>query len=386
MRLLRDFFRPVLLVTCLAFGAANAVGCGGDSNQESATDASLVDGSSLDASLLDASSVDGSPVTPPAPEGPLDSASVFFSGHSLINLETPNFFRQIGQRQGLASNYQLQMGLGSAIRFRLSCPMNGQEADGTDISYNLATELAQVGTYDTLILTENHNIMGMIAFEASTAMALRFVDLFRAGSANGRVFLFETWIGVGTAPSSATNTQLQTWLDRVAREKVAWQCLASKVNEHRELASPMRLVPASQALAAVVADVRAGNAPGITSLDQIFADDVHLEHLGNYLMALLHYGVSYQRSPIGVASTSLAPLFDTAFDVPPATANYLQTLAARYVNQTFDDAADSQRTTAACLTALADVCSQSPDATDWLCNTAIPAAFNAIDEPVPGCS
>lgn len=384
-----------LLLPCLALGIAGAIGCGdsdGNGADASLPDASLPDASAPDASAPDASAPDGSlpdaslpDASPPAPDGPLDTASVFFSGHSLINLETPNFFQQLGEGEGLTSNYQLQMGLGSAIRFRLACPRNGQEADGSDISYDLSAELARPDAYDTLILTENHNIISMIAYEASTAMALRFVDQFRVGSPNGRLFLFESWIGVGTAPATASAPQLQAWQDRVAREQVAWQCVASKVNETRALASPMRLVPSGQALAALVADVRAGTAPGITSLDQVFADDVHLEHLGNYLMALLHYGVSYQRSPLGVTRTEIRPLFDAAFDVPPATATYLQTLAAIYVNRTFDEAADSQRSTADCLTALASVCVQTPDSNDFQCNTAIPTAFNAVDDAVPGC-
>jgi hypothetical protein len=66
-----------------------------------------------------------------------NSASVFFSGHSLINVNTPTLFAQFAQNRGHGVNYQLQMGLGSTIRTRLQCPWNGQQADARNIQYRL---------------------------------------------------------------------------------------------------------------------------------------------------------------------------------------------------------------------------------------------------------
>jgi hypothetical protein len=46
--------------------------------------------------------------------------------------------------------------------------------------------------------------------------------------------------------------------------------------------------------------------PGLTSRDDLFArlesgvDTIHLSDAGNYIIALTHYAVLYQRSPVGL--------------------------------------------------------------------------------------
>ena len=144
------------------------------------------------------------PDPPPAPSSatpapavePLDAASVFFSGHSLINLNSPAFFAQLARRGGRTVSYQLQMGLGSPMSMRLACQHSGQQADGRDIAYDVLDELRRPDAYDTLILTERSDILGTILGERSTSMARRFRDAFRAGNPRGRPFLFESWSAI----------------------------------------------------------------------------------------------------------------------------------------------------------------------------------------------
>jgi hypothetical protein len=283
---------------------------------------------------------------PPLP----GSRAVFFSGHSLININTPAFFEQLSARDGRAVRYQLQMGVGSPMSVRLACPRSGQQADGSPITYDVLSELRRPGAYDTLVLTERHDIVTTIMYEASTSMARRYRDAFREGNPSGRAFLFESWFTIDRGDPSAFRT-------RQERELVAWQCVASKVNETRGDFAPMLVVPAGQAVSELAGDVLAGRAPGLTTLDDVFLDDVHLTNEGNYLVALLHYGVVHQRSPVGLPHDGLSPLAGDPPSLSAETAAYLQGLAARWVDRTFADAALSQRSDAECAAALVPVCS-----------------------------
>ncbi|GAB4203134.1 MAG: hypothetical protein OHK0013_17030 [Sandaracinaceae bacterium] len=306
---------------------------------------------------------------PPLP----GTRSVFFSGHSLININTPSYFAQLSERDGRASRYQLQMGVGSPMSVRLACPRSGQQADGNGIAYDLMTELRRPGAYDTLILTERHDIVTTILYESTTSMARRYRDAFREGSPAGRAFLFESWFTIDRRNPSAFRA-------RQERELVAWQCVASKVNETRGDFAPMLVVPAGQAVSELVGDVLAGRAPGMTSLSSVFLDDVHLTPEANYLIALIHFGVVHQRSPEGLPHTGLEALSGPPLRLSAETAAYLQSLAARIVERTFSEAALSQRSDAECASLLIPPCTALMSA--GLCSDIV-RAFRDDTAPVP---
>jgi hypothetical protein len=202
-------------------------------------------------------------------------------------------FAQMAQARGHTVSYQLQMGLGSSIRVRLQCPWNGQQRDACNIQYRVQDELVRSGVYDTLVLAENHNILGSIANSHSTSMARVMYDLFTAGNPDGEAWLYENWL-------ERDNPDMDALLARIARERAAWDCVASRVNSTRGSRKPMKVLPASTALAALIQAIRAGSVPGITET-QLFADNVHLTNEGNYFISLLDYAVIFRRSPVGLA-------------------------------------------------------------------------------------
>lgn len=301
--------------------------------------------------------------------------AVFFSGHSLININSPTMFAQLSERDGRAVRYQLQMGIGSPMSIRLACPRSGQQADGNDIAFDVLTELRRPGAYDTLILTERHDIVTTILYEASTSMARRFRDAIREGNPSARTFLFESWFNIDHA-------QPEAFRARQARELVAWQCIASKVNESRGEFAPMLVVPAGQAISEFVGDVVAGRAPGMRRLSDVFVDNVHLTDNANYLIALIHYGVVHQRSPVGLPHDGLRVLSGSPPRLAPETAAYLQALAARTVERTFAEAALSQRSDAECARLIVEPCSALLGAGSYDCRQIVDAWRN-VSAPVP---
>ena len=311
--------------------------------------------------------------------GPLlpTSASVFFSGHSLINLNTPTFFAQLAQSSGLSVNYQLQMGLGSNIRFRLQCPYNGQQADGENISYRLHDELVRPGVYDHLILAENHNILESITYSATTSMARNVYDLFTTGNPNGQAWLYENWL-------YRDDPDLAAFLIRIQRERTAWDCVASKVNTLRGSRKPMKVLPASTALAALIRAIQESTVPGITDPTTLFHDNVHLTNLGNYFIALLDYAVVYQRSPVGLPR-QLIPMYDPYPSISAETAARLQEIAWQQAQIALNDSTSHLKSDAVCSAELQSVCTQVLG-NIWACNPSNPerlvVQWSNLNEPV----
>jgi hypothetical protein len=57
------------------------------------------------------------------------------------------------------------------------------------------------------------------------------------------------------------------------------------------------MIPGHQLMMRLYDDIAAGKAPGLTSIGDVFLDDIHLNGLGQYAITCLVYAVIYQRDP-----------------------------------------------------------------------------------------
>lgn len=311
---------------------------------------------------------------------PREDAQVFFSGHSLINLNTPRLFEQFAGAAGLDVGYQSHIGNGSTMGIRLECTGGGQQADGSPVSFLTEDELRRASHYDTLVVTERHDIIMSIAGERATSMAKIFYDRFLEGNASGRPFLYESWFNIDTGSP-------QGFRDRVARERVAWDCLAARVNAARSNGQPeMRVLPAATALNALVGEVLAGNVPGMDSLTDVFDDNVHLTPEGNYFIGLFLYAVLLERSPIGLPHEALTVISGASPVLTAETATRLQEIAQTQASLAIAEDSAHLRSQSECLGLLTTVCGQTPGASAWLCDTALPQGYGSVSDPVPEIS
>ena len=99
--------------------------------------------------------------------------------------------------------------------------------------------------------------------------------------------------------------------------------------------SRIQLIPAGQALAALVRTIEAeGGVGNVTDRRDLFSDQIHLNDLGNYFIALVHYAVLYGSSPEGLPH-ELKRADGTAADAPaPETARLMQQIAWQVARST----------------------------------------------------
>jgi hypothetical protein len=252
----------------------------------------------------------------PAPEGPL---SVFHLGHSLVNRDMPAMLAQLAPP---AHNYQSQLGWGTTLKAHWGdAEINGFAEENAHSQFRPAREALASGEYDAVILTEMVEIRDALRYFDGA----RYFSLLAAEAAAARpdvrLYLYETWHRLDDEDG---------WLDRIDRDLDRYWL--SQLTHPALAALPatakLHLIPAGQVLAAFVRDVEArgglADVPDRTGLfgkaEDGSVDPIHLNDLGNYLVALVHYAALYQRSPAGLpfaltradGSPAVAPLPETA--------------------------------------------------------------------------
>lgn len=236
------------------------------------------------------------------------------------------------------------MGVGSPIRLRT----RGTNPNGTTFpgystgknrvgeNMNVVNELRQPQTiegqrYDTLVLTERHDVVSTLMWEHTVAYSRHFHELLIQGNPQASTYIYHAWLSLPdkNAPSS--------WVTYERKAAPAWQCVATRINQSLQLEGRndrVTYLPAGLALASLVEQATQGTGvAGITgatvreTVDRIFKDDVHLTPLGSYYMALVSYASVYRRSPVG----SWAPASLTA-----TQARSLQAVAWQAVSNHFN--------------------------------------------------
>ncbi|MFN3936373.1 MAG: hypothetical protein ACK4KW_02245 [Gemmobacter sp.] len=233
------------------------------------------------------------PLTPP--QGPL---RVFHLGHSLVARDMPAMLEQLAPS---GHRHESQLGWGTPLRahWEPRVEIAGFDTENAHPRFRPAREALASGDYDAVVLTEMVEIRDAIRWHASPAYLARWTRAAREGRADVRVYLYETWHRLDDP---------EGWLTRIDADLPRyWQgeLLARALAEVS--GPPVWLIPAGQALAAVVRAAEAGGVPGLTDRRQLFAldgagavDTIHLNDLGNYLVALVHLAVLYHRSPEGL--------------------------------------------------------------------------------------
>ncbi|MCU0902860.1 MAG: hypothetical protein MUE83_03175 [Tabrizicola sp.] len=244
------------------------------------------------------------------PAGPL---TVFHLGHSLVNRDMPAMLAQIAPP---GHTYDSQLGWGTTLQAHWGdAPINGFDSENAHPRFRPAQEAVRSGDYDAIVLTEMVEIRDSIRYFDSPQYLARWATEALKARPDVRLYLYETWHQLDDP---------EGWLERIDRDherywlsRVLGPALA-RLPEGQQIF----LIPAGPVMAAFVRAIEArGGVGNLRDRTDLFAraddgtlDVIHLNDLGNYLVALVHFAVLYQRSPVGL------PHVLTRADGSPATA------------------------------------------------------------------
>ena len=161
-----------------------------------------------------------------------------------------------------------------------------------------------IANYDLLVLTERVPVRATLGWHNADKIALTWFEHAGKAGNDGKgaeTVYYASWISLHSGQPSkwdTTEDQKLPFRQRLDLEMTAWQQIADHVNTNRPQGSPpMRVIPGPQLMAAVFDAIEAGTAPGLTSMQQLFEDDIHVNAKGAFLIALAHYAVIYGRDP-----------------------------------------------------------------------------------------
>lgn len=198
-----------------------------------------------------------------------------------------------------------------------------------------------IGNYDLLVITERSSLSGTMQWHNSASEALRWFEhahIKGAGGKGAETILYSTWVEIVSGPgyeNPYNDPEAHIpWRDRLPLEFARWIEIADFVNSNLpDGAAPMQVIPATLVLAAAYDDIVAGKAPGLSDIQELFLDDIHLNDAGAYLVSLAHYAVIYDLDPRGLPNH-----IDQQATVPKDMAAWMQDLV-RDVVGTYQSAA-----------------------------------------------
>ena len=233
-----------------------------------------------------------------------DLASTLFSivmvGHSLFGTTGPDALDAALSATSDSVQVQAQITNGAPLKYNWE---NSTTAQGID-----AREVLPDGTTTDLILTEAIPLANHLQWSETEVYAQAFAGLAVSANPDARVFVQETWhslkSGTGEAIEFDSNGDLP-WRVRLQDDLPAWEGIVTALRAGvADAERRVQLIPAGQAFARLDDAINAGDVPGLSSIADVFADDIHLNARGHYFVSMVQYatltGVSPEGLPHGV--------------------------------------------------------------------------------------
>lgn len=225
---------------------------------------------------------------PPAPEPAAGELKIFHLGHSLVGRDMPAMLKQLA---GQGHEYASQLGWGTSIAQHLAGPaqINGFDSENAHPQYLPLQDALHDPSFDILVLTESIDLRDAIIHHNSPDAVTRLVSAARAANPALGIALYETWHSLDQGD----------WLGRIASDRAQMWEPALLAPAIRAAGARVRIIPAGTVMAALVGEMET-EAAGSFSRRDLFSDDIHLNDIGAYLVALTHYASLYGRSPEGL--------------------------------------------------------------------------------------
>lgn len=169
------------------------------------------------------------------------------------------------------------------------------------------------GIYDTILTAETDVLVLIDSVPRGNEESLResveytgkFVKFARSKNPDVQVFFYEPWhhITSGTPQNSEYDkgnpNRVLRWRPRLKADHELWKRVVADVNAQNPGRKPVRLIPSGRALAALSEAIQVAKIPGLDEDRDLFDDDIHLQPIGKYFIACVHYAVLFDESPVG---------------------------------------------------------------------------------------
>lgn len=243
-----------------------------------------------------------------------DLASAVFSvvmvGHSLFGTTGPDMLDAALKATSDQVEVQAQIINGAPLKYNWD---RSDEAQGID-----ARMIVPNGHTTDLILTEAIPLANHLKWSETGVYAQAFAGLALSANSDARVFVQETWHSLKSGTGEAVEFDegaATPWRVRLQDDLDDWEGIVSLLRADAK--ERVELIPAGQGLARLDDAIVAGEVPGLSAINQVFDDDIHLNALGHYFVSMVQYAVLTDASPEGLPHT-VKDRFGKSFETPDA--------------------------------------------------------------------
>jgi hypothetical protein len=163
---------------------------------------------------------------------------LFVSGHSLVDEPLPTYLAKIAHSLNTPIEWNRHYIVGSSIRVRVRGAQTAGGAQGWagfhqgysrgGENADLAAEINQPrlvgGPYDTLLITEQHGLLGTLVWNDTVRYLRHYHDRFVAANPHLRTWFYESWFGIDNLDDP------YRWIAYERSASPMWQCLATRIN------------------------------------------------------------------------------------------------------------------------------------------------------------
>ncbi len=260
----------------------------GDDRNEPDASSTLDAGVRVDATSIDSVVVRTDSVVRDTALNPTAPRRVFYLGHSLIGEWMPAMIQDLATAAGVEQTYQYQIGIGAPLSWQYTSPQTAQGVNATQtISHN---------PFDVFVLTEAVPLADQMRYNDTIGYATRYLNEARQGNPNVQAYVYEVWDYRRTGDAA--------WRTQIVADRVRWESIVDSLNRAAVGARPVLMIPGGTAMRVLSERIEAGRVPGITDLQQLFHDQVHLNAPGWYFMSCVLYATLYRRSPVGMTAVT----------------------------------------------------------------------------------
>lgn len=263
-----------------------------------------------------------------------NNQKAFYVGHSLSDQIAEMVKSLVQNHPTIQFDFAYQSIPGASLEWNWNNGATYGQNPPHFFGYNDATGGLPNGSFSALVLTESvprtmSNIINSYNFSEM------FYNYALGYNSNTRVYVYEVWhcINSGTPTACPFDVDSNPWRQRLTDDLPMWESIVNHLNTTLSPSTPVCLIPGGQGLATLYDEIQLGTVPGITSMNDLFEDDIHLTDIGKYFIACIHFASLYNTSPVGLPN-QLYGMWGGAFTAPnPALALRLQEIAWNTITQ-----------------------------------------------------
>jgi hypothetical protein len=163
------------------------------------------------------------------------------------------------------------------------------------------------GETRALILSEATPLYKVMTWHDPASALADYAAVAHASNPDTRVFYNESWQSLksGTEAGTEDDPALDVpWRERIESERDIWRAIALKASADT-LAGEITVIPLAQAMGRMDDEITAGNVPGISKIEDLFATDMTPNGRGLYYVAMVQLAAITGRSPEGLPAKLL---------------------------------------------------------------------------------